>query len=36
MPERIQITFLLLEKRILTPGWGGEGEVLPYMGYIYR
>ena len=33
MPERIQITFLLLERSILTPG-GGEGGVLPYMGYI--
>ena len=25
MPERIQITFLLLERSILTPG-GGKGE----------
>ena len=33
MPERIQITFLLLERSILTPGGGGGG-VLPYMGYI--
>ena len=34
MPERIQITFLLLERSILTPGGGGGGGVLPYMGYI--
>ena len=32
MPERIQITFLLLERSILTSGGGGG--VLPHMAYI--